>query len=60
VTLPELARDLGVPEHQVFLLAAQLLRVAHTIFADQQGNLTELAEYAIREHVEGIRRAVSR
>lgn len=59
--LPELGRELGVPNDQMWLLAADLMRVGGwgAVFATGT-ELTEPAELAIRRHLDGPNRVVTR
>ena len=52
MTLPELARELELPDHAVWLAAGPLIRLGgwDAVFARGM-HLTEPAEYAIRETV---------
>lgn len=53
--LPELARELHVPDHDMWLLAAGLMRTGGGWYAVFVAGieLTEPAEQAIREHIDG-------
>lgn len=52
MTLPELARELEMPDHAIWLAAARLIRLAGWDAVLTSGmHLTEPAEYAIRETV---------
>lgn len=59
--LSQLGRELHVPDHDMCLLAAVLLRSAEwsAVFANGT-ELTEPAEKAIREHIEGLYQALAR
>ena len=58
MTLPELARELGLPDHVVWLAAASMIRLAgwDAVFARGMC-LAGPAERAIRETVTGLCRA---
>lgn len=57
--LSELAHQLHVPDHDMWLLAAGLMRVGGWSAVFGAGSeLTEPAEQAIREHIEGLYEAL--
>lgn len=58
-TLPELARELEMPDHVVWLAAAPLLRIAGWESVFERGlELTRPAEFAVRDSISGLRRAL--